>query len=964
MALPYGVNAQTLNLPAPTQLLNVSQNYSFPVLRGLKLDPKNPLNIEFIIDPGAQKAVNQEDAGLLIKYFLAALTIPRENLWVNLSPYESDRIIPGALSQTELGEDMLGQDYLLKQLAASLTYPENEIGKAYWNDLKNTQAFNKVWITADKAQVYEGKNVALITKSSLKALTEEDYLAMQKNNVGVDLRVDPKQDNGRTHRSAPTQAFKQIILPLINKDINQGKNFAQLRQIYNAVVLGLWFKNKFKDSFYRYYFNKETVSGIDTADKSSKDKIYALYVEAFKKGVYNYVKRERISQTVGQKITKRSYFSGGVVPTPDSLDVTTQNSARAGIADDRAVGVEVKLVPDGQAAGAVQVKPDSLESVDIDSFDKVFINPYECHLHPRVTGGSYREKSFDSVKNLAITLGSRMRVRRYLADISRFTIVASMYQDYGFAYPDQNYTTIAHYHLGEVILGRVAEHGNFSSEKELVEFVDRETAQVREFMAGFLKADAARSPRSSLLDVTEYGVPSLKKMGVIDRSRVFFFRRALAESNFASETVIAVNAVQAKAIWHAHHMPGGWRKLTRNERAMYYKNHDIRIDGHKVHLVHTGVLAVTTCTPEQIEAKRRCLKAAGLNDEQIQWLMDNGWVGIRSMLSKAVLAGVLTVTGSDAAMAARHHHKGNKATTHSTHVVKNGPKPVHLVLDAPYRPARQEMNPVPSRGGSDAAVPQPVATVDQPEDGGLINKRNLAVVGVAGALAAGLLAARKLRKVKKAEDRGYDELLQKLEDIEQRLNAVRTRIVGMPDGYPGRDKVDKEIGDLEVEKDDLDHLKWFAQYWKDYSKWADRPLTMRQLMVILEAHKMPGGYRDLADVQGNVDVRAETLEVVTAADGRQLVTTGTVSQNSVKALHMKRANVGLSDEQIWWIMQNGGAGKKEKVGGVTWNDTVIEKPGNSQNFYFENIPDLKDIKSMGFVINSITPNETIRQFLN
>jgi len=50
-------------------------------------------------------------------------------------------------------------------------------------------------------------------------------------------------------------------------------------------------------------------------------------------------------------------------------------------------------------------------------------------------------------------------------------------------------------------------------------------------------------------------------------------------------------------------------------------------------------------------------------------------------------------------------------------------------------------------------------------------------------------------------------------------------------------------------------------------------------------------------------------------------------------------------------------------GGLTWKSTGIEKYGNG-NFYFENIPDLKSINSMGFVINAITPNKTIGQFLN
>jgi ABC-type sulfate/molybdate transport systems ATPase subunit len=74
----------------------------------------------------AAKAFNPESSKL-IKYFLASLTIPEKDLWVNLShPYEKDRMIARKnLGQTEMGRDMLAQDYILKQLTASLIYPES-----------------------------------------------------------------------------------------------------------------------------------------------------------------------------------------------------------------------------------------------------------------------------------------------------------------------------------------------------------------------------------------------------------------------------------------------------------------------------------------------------------------------------------------------------------------------------------------------------------------------------------------------------------------------------------------------------------------------------------------------------------------------------------------------------------------------------------------------------------------------
>ena len=106
--------------------------------------------IDFILDKGdsvsspnaligdPQQEQLKTEATKLIKYFLASLTTPEKDLWVNLSPYEKDRVIPPSFGQTEMGRDLLAQDYILKQITASLIYPEKELGKKFWKKVDNT----------------------------------------------------------------------------------------------------------------------------------------------------------------------------------------------------------------------------------------------------------------------------------------------------------------------------------------------------------------------------------------------------------------------------------------------------------------------------------------------------------------------------------------------------------------------------------------------------------------------------------------------------------------------------------------------------------------------------------------------------------------------------------------------------------------------------------------------------------
>src|SRR3990167_8173807 len=167
--LPSNANAQSLlNLPTPGSRITPSMGYTPAMVAGITIYPENPLQFDFIIDTGddtLQSEELREESKKLINYFLATLTVPEDEMWVNLSPYEKDRIIADGLGITEMGRDMLAQDYMLKQLTASLMYPEEELGEAFWKKIyEKTQAkfgtteiptntFNKVWIVPDKAVV-------------------------------------------------------------------------------------------------------------------------------------------------------------------------------------------------------------------------------------------------------------------------------------------------------------------------------------------------------------------------------------------------------------------------------------------------------------------------------------------------------------------------------------------------------------------------------------------------------------------------------------------------------------------------------------------------------------------------------------------------------------------------------------------------------------------------------------------
>ena len=306
-----------LNIPSLSSVLDIGEIFDPMLVKGLTLYPNEPFKFDFIIDLGMEGYAYSNDHQFkqesmkFIKYFLATLTIPDDQQWVNLSPYEKDRVIPENLEKTDLGRDLLLQDYILKQFSSSLMSPERSLGKALWKEIFDKMdqrgrdiegikdLFHKIWIVPNKARVYEKGNSVFIVENNLKVMMEDDYLSFQK---GDQRYADDKFSK---------DLLKKMILPFIEREVNQGKHFAPLRQIYNAMLLAVWYKRNLKESLLaNVYVNQNRIEGISNNEKHLKDKIYERYLEGFRNGVVDFIEEEYIPRS-GQLIIRR-YFSGGI----------------------------------------------------------------------------------------------------------------------------------------------------------------------------------------------------------------------------------------------------------------------------------------------------------------------------------------------------------------------------------------------------------------------------------------------------------------------------------------------------------------------------------------------------------------------------------------------------------------------------------------------------------------------------
>ncbi len=307
-------------MPEPGTMVSLTAKFVPAHLRGIVIYPDDPFKFDFMIhrgDVGLTYEQKQVEYTRLIKYFLASLAVPDKDQWVNLSPYEKDRIIPDNYGLTEMGRDVLAQDYLLKQIASSLSNPDTDLGKKFWDKIYAKayekfgittdipiDMFHKVWIMPDKAVIFEKGNSVVVLEQHLKIMLDSDYQAMK-----VNRDVNVVAETGSEAVKISRDVMREVMLPVIEKEVNEGKNFAPLRQIHNSMLLAAWYKRALKESILnKIYTDKDKVKGIDS-DPKMNQAIFEKYVAAFRKGAFNMI-REDVDR-YSQEVIPRKYFSGG-----------------------------------------------------------------------------------------------------------------------------------------------------------------------------------------------------------------------------------------------------------------------------------------------------------------------------------------------------------------------------------------------------------------------------------------------------------------------------------------------------------------------------------------------------------------------------------------------------------------------------------------------------------------------------
>ncbi len=170
--------------------------------------------------------------------FMTGLRLPQDKFWANLSYLEPSRVLDSGIADTITGRVLLYGDLRLKQDIAQLINPAvSPEGALFWESVKkkaaemgvpdNVVVLNKVWIEPAEACVYMRKGVPCILRCSLRVCQESPVRA-EGTQGGIQEYAD--------------RLFTTVILPKLNKKVNQDRAYASLRCVYKGLVLAKAYK--------------------------------------------------------------------------------------------------------------------------------------------------------------------------------------------------------------------------------------------------------------------------------------------------------------------------------------------------------------------------------------------------------------------------------------------------------------------------------------------------------------------------------------------------------------------------------------------------------------------------------------------------------------------------------------------------------------------------------------------------
>lgn len=277
--------------------------------------------------------------------FLTGLSIPNDRFWVNLAPWEPDRIIDDELKGSEVGRIMLEADLQMKKDFSNYGNPcSSQIGKNFWMFLdgkreilvqqcmrkfpgeiedKDNIYFRPVtrhWIIPDKVYAYTNGNEIYIINATLTISSEPvtDHATFAVNNQDVKTLsrgcLEELNGSAREFSHYAKELQDSMILPYVIADINHADKYEDLRNVYVALALAQWYKSRISPEMdiFREGLSSSESDVLNVLGPWDHRKIWEDYVYSFENGEYRCWENTTTKTTDGILFECQFRSEGGV----------------------------------------------------------------------------------------------------------------------------------------------------------------------------------------------------------------------------------------------------------------------------------------------------------------------------------------------------------------------------------------------------------------------------------------------------------------------------------------------------------------------------------------------------------------------------------------------------------------------------------------------------------------------------
>jgi len=290
--------------------------------------------------PGDEIIDFEEAEALALQWFLIGLSLPDDRFWVNLNPWEADRIIDEDLGRTDLGRIMLEADFQMKKDFCKYQNPcESDAGERYWNmlegkreelvrkcmnmypgEIENVQnvlfaASTRHWIVPDKITGYGDGDEFYIDDATLSIFSEPVF---EHSTFEIVNQLGTISEGCSASLSDATEEYgkyvkeleEEMILPLVVEEVNTNSSYSNLRQVYCSLALAQWYKSRYRHGGHLFsdFIDSENLENLESKVSWSPEEIWTEYVQSYEEGEF-YCEKE---YQEGDYIITKIYTAGGV----------------------------------------------------------------------------------------------------------------------------------------------------------------------------------------------------------------------------------------------------------------------------------------------------------------------------------------------------------------------------------------------------------------------------------------------------------------------------------------------------------------------------------------------------------------------------------------------------------------------------------------------------------------------------